>query len=71
MDDNFHSLQEKNAYIRKNPFYTMIIERSSFLTHRRQFPKIVVTGGNAKPWTEDNGIQFLNIYNFFPGDMFE
>ena len=34
---NCYSLQETNAYIRKNLFYTMIIGRNSYLTHREMF----------------------------------
>lgn len=46
-------------------------ETNSLLRIDDSFQKIVITGGNAKPWMDNNGIQFLNIYDFLLGDMFE
>lgn len=46
-------------------------ETNSLLRIDDSFQKTVITGGNAKPWTDNNGIQFLNIYDFLLGDLFE
>lgn len=46
-------------------------ETNSLLRINDSFQKTVITGGNAKPWTDNNGIQFLNIYDFLLGDLFE
>ena len=46
-------------------------ETNSLLRIDDSFQKMVITGGNAKPWTDNNGIQFLNIYDFLLGDLFE
>lgn len=46
-------------------------EINSLLRIDDSFQKTVITGGNAKPWTDNNGIQFLNIYDFLLGDLFE
>ena len=45
-------------------------ETNSLLRIDDSFQKTVITGGNAKPWTDNNGIQFLNIYDFLLGDLF-
>ena len=39
-------------------------EINSLLRIDDSFKKMVVIGGNAKPWMDENGIQFLNIYDF-------
>ena len=39
-------------------------ETNSLLRIDDSFKKMVIIGGNAKPWMDDNGIQFLNIYDF-------
>lgn len=46
-------------------------ETNSLLRIDDSFLKMVITGGNAKPWTDNNGIQFLNIYDFLLGEMSE
>lgn len=46
-------------------------ETNSLLRIDDSFLKMVITGGNAKPWTDNNGIQFLNIYDFLLKDFFE
>ena len=30
--------------------------------------KIVIVGGHAKPWINDNGIRFINVYDFMLND---
>jgi len=32
------------------------------------FEKIVIVGGHAKPWINDNGIRFINVYDFMLND---
>ena len=32
------------------------------------FEKIVIVGGHAKPWINDNGIRFVNVYDFMLND---
>ena len=39
-------------------------EINSLLRINDSFKKMVIIGGNAKPWMDENGIQFLNIYDF-------
>ena len=39
-------------------------EINSLLRIDDSFKKMVIIGGNAKPWMDENGIQFLNIYDF-------
>lgn len=39
-------------------------ETSSLLRTDDNFRKLVIIGGNAKSWTDDNGIRFMNIYDF-------
>ncbi len=43
-------------------------EINSLLRTDDNFHKLVIVGGNAKCWTDDNGIQFMNIYDFMLKD---
>ena len=46
----------------------MLQEINSLQRIDDSFEKIVIVGGHAKPWINDNGIRFVNVYDFMLND---